>query len=94
MIPPLYATPHVSLHNYALEPRIFQEIIEREKKISFQTGYMLIISRLLWYFSFEMFVKSAAYLIITIHFGWGKGKKTLFPFIMCFQFVRGNLLQV
>ena len=36
MIPPLYATPYVSLHNYALEPRIFQEIIEREKKSAFK----------------------------------------------------------
>ena len=44
---------------------------------------MLIISRLLWYFSFEMFVKSAAYLIITIHFGWEKGKKKTSFHLLC-----------
>lgn len=53
---------------------------------------MLIISRLLWYFSFEMFVKSAAYLIITIQFGWEKGKKKKHSFhLLC---VSGSLEKI
>lgn len=60
MIPPFYATPHISLHNYIWEARIFRELW-KEKEI--QLSNWLHVNYL------QVALKSAAYLIITIQFG-------------------------